>query len=291
MEEICFITWLKRELTSSRNALLALLEKRDHLLYTEAPGLRNEYMEKIGKEEEMVLESELTTRLLERKFELIQIALNQQKPVDLAYIKQQLQNERQALLTSLASTEQTAEEIPTLNEPEKKELQANYRAILRGFHPQVTTDLTETQKELYEKALNAYKHQNIQAMRLLYEMLYPPTGAETHDVISKATVQRDEEQDCDYSLAGLLFTYFSEIETDTMLRQAIQRYTEQRIALSKEIEHLESSFPWNARKTLQSVELTQEYLAELKFRLKTSEEAQKVSLAKLKKMLGEQRHV
>jgi hypothetical protein len=76
-----------------------------------------------------------------------------------------------------------------------------------------------------------------------------------------------------------------------MLRQAIQRYTEQRIALSKEIEHLESSFPWNARKTLQSVELTQEYLAELKFRLKTSEEAQKVSLAKLKKMLGEQRHV
>lgn len=68
----------------------------------------------------MVLESELTTRLLERKFELVQIALNQQKPVDLAYIKQQLQNERQALLTSLASTEQTAEEIPTLNEPEKK---------------------------------------------------------------------------------------------------------------------------------------------------------------------------
>lgn len=155
----------------------------------------------------------------------------------------------------------------------------------------MTTDLTETQKELYEKALNAYKHQNIQAMRLLYEMLYPPTGAETHDVISKATVQRDEKQDGDYSLAGLLFTYFSEIETDTMLRQAIQRYTEQRIALSKEIEHLESSFPWNARKTLQSVELTQEYLAELKFRLKTSEEAQKVSLAKLKKMLGEQRHV
>lgn len=291
MEEICFITWLKRELTSSRNALLALLEKRDHLLYTEAPGLRNEYMEKIGKEEEMVLESELTTRLLESKFELVQIALNQQKPVDLAYIKQQLQNERQALLTSLASTEQTAEEIPTLNEPEKKELRANYRVILRGFHPQVTTDLTETQKELYEKALNAYKHQNIQAMRLLYEILYPPTGAETHDVISKATVQRDEKQDGDYSLAGLLFTYFSEIETDTMLRQAIQRYTEQRIALSKEIEHLESSFPWNARKTLQSVELTQEYLAELKFRLKTSEEAQKVSLAKLKKMLGEQRHV
>jgi hypothetical protein len=90
-----FTTWLQDNLTSAKQALLASYVKRDQLLYQESPALQTEYLQQFGTLEETVLKSELTTRLLERKIDLIQIAINQQKTIDLDAIEQQLQIEKQ----------------------------------------------------------------------------------------------------------------------------------------------------------------------------------------------------
>lgn len=54
-----FGDWLIREVAASRMALISAYEKRDHLLYVEAPPLRKRYMDAIGTVEEGVLQAEL----------------------------------------------------------------------------------------------------------------------------------------------------------------------------------------------------------------------------------------
>ena len=76
-----FLGYLAQEQQATRLALLAAYETKDRLLYVEAPALRQEYMLKIGTQEEKVLEAELSVAMLRRKLELIQTAINRREPV------------------------------------------------------------------------------------------------------------------------------------------------------------------------------------------------------------------
>ena len=296
-----FSIWLINEVAASRYALLSLLEKRDQLLYMDAPALRREYMAKIGSFEEEVLESELAASQLERKVELIQIAINRREPVDLDEIDRQLQAERSEKLSELEAADKTAGEFRELNDEEAKELQSKYRAIIHDFHPQVNSGITDTQRDLYEKALDAYKHRNIDAIRIIFDMLYDTSGL---DDLLASTVAEDgwEEsvkeaiQDIsdalasDYALAGELYAYFSETETDAVLKSTSLRYAQQHDELEDEIMSLQNSFPFNTQDTLKSPRLTDEYLAELKVRLRQSEAKITELTHKIESMIGAARN-
>lgn len=290
MEKVSFTNWLQEELASAKQALLASYVQRDQLLYQEGPALLAQYLEQFGALEETVLQSELTTRLLERKIDLIQIAINQQKPIDIEAIEQQLQTEKQQILLRLQATVTPATPTPKCSEQEQQELQRKYRAIVHDYHPQVHTGQSKTQKELYEKALEAYKTQNVEALNLVYELLYDSAEIQLSFVVNEANGPSFSVVTADYTLTAQVYEAFAQSSADAMLHQATQQTTQQRNEVSDHIAQIQSRFPFIARETLRNPEKAKAYLAELNTRHVVSEEAQKAYTEKIKNMLKEYDH-
>lgn len=298
MGNSCFAGWLAQEVESAQNALLTRIEQLDTLRYVEAPKLRNEYMVKIGTTEDEVLNAELDAKMLQRKLELIQIKRNRREPIDMAEIDQQIEAERQALLVQAETDDAASQRLPQLTEEQQAELQELYHKIVEGFHPQVHPNLTDTEKALYEKAVDAYRNRNLAALKLIDEILFKD-GIAFALKTTLSVVEEDEQQQAavlaealsaDYTLAKQLYPYFVPQQQDAVLRSAAERYTAQRTALEAEIEQLQRVFPFTARETLASEEKTKAYLEQLTLRKLRAQDAEKQLTQKLNRIMEELPH-
>lgn len=279
-----FYQWLLREAATSRMALIGLYEKRDRILYVEAPPLRKKYMELIGAAEEPVIRAELETALLRRKLELMQIAANRREPIDLGAIDAQLERERAERVSELESADRTLAELPVLTVQQEHTIQRQYHEITRTFHPAMTADLTQTQKELYQKAIEAYKMQDVEAMKLIYDQLFSPLDPEDAGETSVTAHMEDTpesrraeyreiaaELSTDYLLARQLYGCFVPLEEDAVVLDTLRSYDEQRAAVEDEIAQIRAGFPFIAAETMDDPAKTGEYLAELRVRARQCE--------------------
>lgn len=269
--------WLLEEIDAARLALLGVLEEEDRLLLSEAPALKAEYMEKIGSYEQTVMESELEAALLEKKLELIMKAINRRESVDMTKIEAELETYKKELLKELdlgdmSSGRQSREEWP---EEKEKEFQDMYRAILDHFHPTLNPDITKTQRDLYNKAVDAYRRHNFDALQLVYDMLfvkvYLKMTLKLGDDGSKedanlAAQHRTEYGLADYSLARELYTCFERLESDAILENEAAKYRAEYKRRYIKIEQLMERFPFNARDTLTDPSKTDEYMQQLRLR-------------------------
>lgn len=282
MRRQTFYDWLLREVATSRMALIGLYEKKDKLLYVEAPPLRQRYMELIGIHEERVLAAELEVSMLRRKIEMIQSALNRREPVDIKAIDAAIETERAQVISEIEAGDRTLHELPQLSEQEERTLQRQYREITAAFHPAMNPDISETQKELYEKAQNAYRLQDVEAMKLIYDMLFAPEASSATVVSADGTPydsgkSRKEYREIasalstDYKLAKQLYPFFMPLEEDAVVRSSLETYEAQRRAVEEEIAGIRAGFPFNAAATLNDKRKTEEYLAELRARAKRCE--------------------
>jgi hypothetical protein len=272
-----FYDWLLREIASSRMALINLYESRDRALYAEAPQLRKKYMDTIGIYEEPVLQAELEVAVLHRKVEIIQIAINRREPIDLEAIDARLEEEKQARISALEKADKTLNELPQLDEQQLHTLQRQYREITASFHPAMNPGLSDTQKELYQKAVEAYSMQDVESMKLIYNMLFKPLDLSGIPVIqdnqdSSVDERRADyleiatELSTDYYLAKKLYKAFAPLEEDQIVLDMLHKYDVQRKEVEREIEQIRSGFPFNAADTLNDRNKTEEYLAELRLR-------------------------
>lgn len=296
MSKCSFSQWLLEELFVARMALLALLEERDRLRYLEGPVLKEEYLAKIGSYEEQVLESELDVSLLERKVELIQIAINRREPVDLERIEAQLAEEREIKIEDLNATAfdaVTPDESDRGPSERSEEFQQMYREIIHTFHPKMNPNLTETQKQLYEKAQEAYRNRNHEALKLIYDMLFNKSEETIYMAAaqrnSNATEDAQEISDflaTDYTFAKSLFDQFIPLEADKVLMEATQDYKGQSNVLMNEIERMKEEFPFSAKEILRNQAKQDEYLTQLRIRQKQCEAAKQELTQKINKMIG-----
>ena len=282
MREQTFYDWLVREIAASRMALVGLYENRDKLLYFEAPSLRKKYMDAIGVYEESVLQKELEVSLLQRKIEMIQISINRREPINMEAIESALEKERQSKVENLEKSDITLNELPQLTDQQAHTLQRQYREITRTFHPAMNADITDTQRELYEKAVEAYKMQDLEAMKLIYDMLFAPVDKSGISASTQKTTTTTEERraeyrtiatelSTDYKLAKKLYPMFAAVEEDYVLLDQLKQYDDQHKELETEIASIRSSFPFNAVSTMNDPKKTEEYLAELRLRAKQAE--------------------
>jgi hypothetical protein len=295
MREQSFYGWLMREAASSRLALIAMYETRDRLLYVDAPVLRKRYLSVFGETEDAVLQAELENSMLKRKIEMIQAALNRRENVDLGKIDDRINQERAERLSELETDDTTLNELPRLTERETQSLKALYHDIIDSFHPAINTDVSETQHELYDKALAAFKMQDVEAMQVIHDSLFvrheegilqEPSAAESsekedfHAMASALTT--------DYTLAKTLYPFFSPLEDDIVVTNAIADCTAKRKALEEEIAAIKSGFPFNAESTLNDPSKTEEYRVELRIRAQRCED-EKAQLQRRIKQLTEGR--
>lgn len=294
MRKQTFYDWLTREIASSRMALVKLYETRDRLLYVEAPPLRQQYMALFGEVEEPVLQAELEVSLLRHKLELIRIAINRREKIDLEQIEADLQQERESRVTEVENEDLTLHELPELSEQESHTMQRQYREITNMFHPAMNPDITDTQKELFEKAVEAYKMQDTEQMKLIHDMLLAPSDISVQIAPASQRSETEEERrefysdlasvlTTDYSLAKKLYDCFAPLEEDRVVRSAYLEYEEQRKAVEQEIEQIRAGFPFNAVSTMNDRSKTEDYLAELRIRMRRSKEER----AELEKKIAE----
>lgn len=272
-----FYDWLTREVASSRMALIRLYEKRDHILYVEAPPLRKKYMAMIGTIEEPVLQAELEVSLLRRKLELIQTARNRREELDIAALDAQMEQEKAEQIAEVEQRDKTLQELPTLTAQQEHTMQRQYREITSAFHPALNAGLSETQKELYQKAMDAYQMQDTDAMKLIYEELFSPAELSGISLSQESSVPTPEERreayrntaaalSTDYSLAKKLYSCFSPLEQDAVMLDSLHGFDEQRRAVEKEISQIKDGFPFNAVPTMQDRAKMEEYVTELRLR-------------------------
>ena len=145
---------------SIKYALLTLLEKKDTLVYIEGPQLEQEYMSKIGSYEEKVIREEMECELLDEKQQMIQAAINRREPVDEVAIDAKIEEMRENLLKEAQGTS-LSDESGSLSAEIISQLQELYREIVNQFHPATHPNLTDVQKELFQKAQDAYRMRNL----------------------------------------------------------------------------------------------------------------------------------
>ncbi len=274
MLEHSYSKWLEKEVLVIKYALLCVLEKRDKLLYVEIPALKEKYMEKIGFYEEKVLKEELELSLLEKKKQLIQAAINRRQPVDLEKIEKQLEEEKRKQLDQLNENYKNDFVESHLSQEEMDELQKLYKKIVQDFHPEVHKELTNFQKNLYKRAMVAYQKQQLEELRLVYEMLCAKDedgiliGLSMEITVGNGEMEKLAEQLMeDYSLAAEMYECFEALEEDGILLSVKQQYELREQEVWKEIEQIQMRFPFIAKETLESEELTKKYLKSLELRM------------------------
>ena len=293
-----FLLWLQKNVEAAQGALLQALVYRDELQFVEAPRIRREYMEKIGRYEWEAIEKELEAVLLEKKKRMIQACLNRREEVDLEKIDAQLNRERAELLEQAGLGQVQEQHI--LSPEEEKTLRRLYREIVDRYHPSVHPWLSDTQKSLFEKAAEAYQHQDLAMLKLIDEMLRTDGIGLSYEMELKMDFRLLSPEQMakeladtiaeDYTLAAELYRHFTPRKEEEILHQTAQNYLAQCKGVMDEVHTLLSLFPFSAQETLADEQKCEIYLMQVRARIAQAD----AEIAELKncisQMTGESAH-
>lgn len=282
MSKHTFSQWLRKEVTSSKCALLTLYEQRDKLLYIDGPQLEREYMEKIGSYEETIIKEEIECELLQKKQQMIQAAINRREPIDEAAIDAEIEKQRQEMYQEAISSP-APQGYAELSEEQSDELQELYREIVQEFHPQMHPELNEVHHKLFLKAQEAYRLRDVSALRLIHDMLFSTLedeGAIGLMMELMVRVNAAEEDDetlkevnmTDYAMAAKLYSSFIPTVEEASIKEELSRFKSQTDQVMQEMDRMRTTFPYTAAEMLSDPEKVQEYREELEHRLFVAKE-------------------
>lgn len=277
MSKHTFSQWLRKEVTSSKCALLTLYEQRDKLLYIDGPQLEREYMEKIGSYEETIIKEEIECELLQKKQQMIQAAINRREPIDEAAIDAEIGKLRHEMYQEAISSP-VPQAFAELSEEQSEELQELYREIVQEFHPQIHPELNEVHHKLFLKAQEAYRLRDVSALRLIHNMLFSTLedeGAIGLMMELMVRVNAAEEDDetlkevnmTDYAMVAKLYSSFIPTVEEASIKEELSRFKLQTDQVMQEMDRMRTTFPYTAAKMLSDPEKVQEYREELEHRL------------------------
>ncbi len=234
MTEHTFTNWLKYEVHSARCALLRLYEEEARLKYMEGPRLEREYMDAVGHYEETVVREEMECELLATKQRLVQAALNRREAINEAEIDEKINELRQEMIDA-ASGAQAPQPYAELSPEQTGELQELYGKIVKQFHPSMHPEMTTVERQLYQKAQDAYRMRDLPTLHLIWEML-TASDSEGLQLAFEMTLSMgagDNEEEVpekdysrDYSLASALYRSFVPLEEEAAITEEWKNYME-----------------------------------------------------------------
>lgn len=277
MNSCSFKSWLNNEVTFARCALLTLYEQKDKLQYIDGPRLEKEYIEAVGTFEETVIREEIECELLRIKKQMVQIVINRHEPIDEAAIDAEISLKRQEKLNDAVGLSAPTE-YASLSAQQTDELQELYNDIIKNFHPQMHPELTQAHRRLFQKAQEAYRRRDLDALKLAHEMLFSTVGGEIAielliDVLLAPNAESDENETrdfgfvTDYALASQIYNAFKPTVEETAIQEECVRYRQITDSVMSEIEQMRLRFPYIAADMLSDPQKIQEYKDKLSYRL------------------------
>lgn len=146
-----------------------LWEERDRLINQTKPVLLVKYNLEIGQYILGYLNKHVYLLQLKRKIELLQIHINQNKPVEMKEIENKLKEEFREWIEKVSSLEREVRfarnsSFELVNEEKFKQVQEIYRKLVRQLHPDLNKELTDNQKILWNRIQEAYKNLDLEEL-------------------------------------------------------------------------------------------------------------------------------
>lgn len=175
-----------------------LLLERDELQFVICKNIETEYMLKLGSIEYKTYESQCTFLRLKRKIELIQAKKNRQEKIiisdieetlDIEFAEYQKQLDEQIDKMNDALKRSKAE---FLSDEDNRELKKLYRKILKSLHPDINSNVSEAQLQLFDNAVSAYKNGDLETLRIIGEMVgNNPLPEQNKDAMTQLVEDRE----------------------------------------------------------------------------------------------------
>ena len=252
---------LKNEVERMRTELSMLLLERDELQFVICKNIETEYMLKLGSIEYKAYEAQCDALRLKRKIELIQAKKNRQEKVIISAIEETLDTE------FAEYQKQLNEQIDKMNDAlkrskaevltneENKELKKLYRKIVKALHPDINPDVSKTQVNLFDNAVQAYKNGDLNTLRIIGEMVGNNPLPEQHkDAMTQLVEERER-------LQGLLKS------------------------IRESIDNIKSEYPYTMKDILEDTEKTEQKKQELENILSQYNELISIYKAKIEEMI------
>lgn len=252
---------LKSEVEKMRTELSMLLLERDELQFVICKNIETEYMLKLGSIEYKAYEAQCAALRLKRKIELIQAKKNRQEKVIISAIEETLDTEfaeYQKQLNEQIDKMNDAlkrSKAEVLSDEDNKKLKKLYRKIVKALHPDINPDVSETQVDLFDNAVQAYKNGDLGTLGIIGEMVGNSPLPEQH---KDALTQLNEEKE---RLQNLLK------------------------AIRDSIEQIKSEYPYTMKEIIEDEEQTEQKKKELENILSQYNELISIYKAKIKEMI------
>lgn len=252
---------LKNEVEKMRTELSMLLLERDELQFVICKNIETEYMLKLGSIEYKAYEAQCAALRLKRKIELIQAKKNRQEKVIISAIEETLDTEfaeYQKQLDEQINKMNDAlkrSKAEVLSDEDNKKLKKLYRKIVKALHPDINPDVSETQVNLFDNAVQAYKNGDLNTLRIIGEMVGNSPLPEQH---KDALAQLNEE------------------------KERLQHLLK---AIRDSIEQIKSEYPYTMKEIIEDEEQTEQKKKELENILSQYNELISIYKAKIEEMI------
>ena len=255
-----FVT-LKQDVEKLRTEISMLLLERDELRLVICKNIETAYMLALGSLEYKAFELQCKVLRLRRKIDLIQAKKNRQEKIVLSAIEETLdeefaeyQRQLDEQINKMNKALDHSKGTP-LTEEETKEIKKIYRNIVKALHPDLHPEITPAQVQLFQNAVEAYEHGDLNSLRIISTMVAEPIVVEPSE--SALTVLAKEKE---------------------RLSKTLELIRDQ-------IAEIKSEFPYTMRELVESPEKIAEKKAEIEETLAELKEAYDFYSARLKEML------
>ena len=255
-----FVT-LKQDVEKLRTEISMLLLERDELRLVICKNIETAYMLALGSLEYKAFELQCKVLRLRRKIDLIQAKKNRQEKIVLSAIEETLdeefaeyQRQLDEQINKMNKALEHSKGTP-LTEEETKEIKKIYRNIVKALHPDLHPEVTPAQVQLFQNAVEAYEHGDLNSLRIISTMVAEPIIVEPSE--SALTVLAREKE---------------------RLSKTLELIREQ-------IAEIKSEFPYTMRELVESPEKIAEKKEEIEETLAELKEAYDFYSARLKEML------
>lgn len=153
-----------------------LFNKRDEMLTYESPKLCSLYLTEIGQLKYEEFSLQLEVKELSLRLSLIQSYINRNQSPDFDAIEERIQIEKEnykRILNERMEDIKAAKEYlsaPLMTPEESRELRSIYMLLVKKLHPDINPGQTALHKELFLKAVAAYKTQDLTVLRQILLM-------------------------------------------------------------------------------------------------------------------------
>ncbi|MBL7014220.1 MAG: hypothetical protein ISR83_07345 [Candidatus Marinimicrobia bacterium] len=163
---------LQNKIFSLKISLVKAIEEREYLLRTVKPSIEANYQLKIGVFQIELTQIEVEARRLKKMIHKIQADINQDRKPDIVKIEKELEKEFQKWYRQIKNEAEKIEKAQNrfnnqMTDSQSAEFKKLFRELVKKLHPDINSNLSEAEKEVWLKVLHAYNHGDLEELRAL----------------------------------------------------------------------------------------------------------------------------